>query len=216
MATMNKVNYQKELEKRIESIKDTNSRPKLLLHSCCAPCSSYCLLFLKDYFDITCFLYNPNITDRAEYDKRLAELERLASAMNDEYSTDIKVADGGYESSLFMEGVKGMEAVPEGGIRCDSCFVMRLDKAAEYCAANGFDCFTTTLTISPLKNATSINRIGQCSADKNNAVWLPSDFKKNGGYQESVRLSEKYGLYRQNYCGCVYSLRRDFSGFNNK
>lgn len=212
---MNKINYQKVLEKKIEAIRLSGSTPKLLLHSCCAPCSSYCLIFLKDYFDITCFFYNPNITDQGEYSKRYDELRRLSCVLNKEYGTDIKVVDGGFEDARFFEEVKGLELLPEGGERCAKCFDMRLDKATEYAAANGFDYVTTSLTISPLKNAQLINSIGFDKAELNGAVWLPSDFKKNGGYQESIRLSAKYDLYRQNYCGCVYSLRRDFAGFND-
>lgn len=211
---MNKVNYHKEFEKKIDIIKASDSRPKLLLHSCCAPCSSYCLLILKDYFDITCFFYNPNITDENEYVKRYEELLRLTKALNDEYSVDIKALDGGFESDKFMVGVKGLETLPEGRERCNTCFDMRLDKAAEYASEGAYDYCTTTLTLSPLKNAQVINSIGLAKAEEYKTIWLPSDFKKNGGYQESIKLSEKYGLYRQNYCGCVYSLRRDFAGFD--
>lgn len=207
---MNKINYQKELDKLIVALQAAGERPKLLLHSCCAPCSSYCLIYLKDYFDITSYFYNPNITDEGEYIKRFEELKRLAGIINEQSGSDIKVIDGGFETSLFFESVKGLENVPEGGERCNECFRLRLDKAAKVAADGGFDYFTTTLTISPLKNEQVINQLGYALAEDNGSVWLPSDFKKRGGYQESVRLSKEYDLYRQDYCGCVYSLRRDY------
>ena len=216
---MNKINYQKELDKLILDIKAAADRPKLLLHSCCAPCSSYCLIYLKEYFDITCFFYNPNITDKGEYEKRLEELKKLAGIINEENRgrtceigcfSDIKVIDGGFETSLFFDSVKGLENVPEGGERCNECFRLRLGKASKAASEGGFDYFTTTLTISPLKNEQVINQLGYALAQEHGTVWLPSDFKKKGGYQESVRLSREYELYRQDYCGCVYSLRRDY------
>lgn len=216
---MNKINYQKELDKVLVAINAAADRPKLLLHSCCAPCSSYCLIYLKEYFDITCYFYNPNITDESEYVKRLNELKRLAGIINEENRgktcevgtfSDIKVIDGGFETSLFYDSVKGLENVPEGGERCCKCFGLRLDKAAKEAATGGYDYFTTSLTISPLKDEQIINQLGYALAQEHGAVWLPSDFKKKGGYQESVRLSKEYDLYRQDYCGCVYSLRRDY------
>ena len=206
---MNNVNYQKELEKILDSITDPSQ--KLLLHSCCAPCSSYCLIYLLPYFDITCFYYNPNITGKEEYDKRRGELHRLVDALNEEYDPPhkIKVIDGEYESDLFIEKVKeqSLEGCPEGGTRCGMCFDMRLRKTYERARADGFDLFTTTLTISPHKNAQLINSIGSGIASGNDGpVWLPADFKKNDGYKRSIELSAKYELYRQSFCGCVYSL----------
>ena len=210
---MNRVNYQRELDKVLKTLGGSQSRPKLLLHSCCAPCSSYCLVYLREYFDITCYFYNPNISDVTEYFKRLAELERLAGILNSAplgpYGT-IRVLDGGFDSASFFCAVKGMENIPEGGRRCEECFSLRLSKAANAAKLGGFDYFTSTLTISPLKDEQAINRIGMKIGEDMGVKWLPSDFKKKGGYQESVRLSEKYGLYRQDYCGCVYSLRRDY------
>ena len=207
---MNDVNYQKELESLIRSL---TTRPKLLLHSCCAPCSSYCLIYLIPYFDITCFYYNPNITDRDEYDKRIAELHRLTDTLNEEYAhspffeSPISVIDGEYEPDVFVSKVTegDLAACPEGGRRCEMCFSLRLAKTHETAVSLGFDYFTTSLTISPLKNAKLINEIGYSLSD--GAFWLPSDFKKNDGYKKSIELSQKYGLYRQNYCGCDYSRR---------
>lgn len=205
---MNNVNYGKELEKILKGIDAPDQ--KLLLHSCCAPCSSYCLIYLLPYFDITCFYYNPNITDDKEYDKRRRELHRLIDAINDEYDPPhkIKVIDGEYERDKFVEMVKeqSLEACPEGGSRCGMCFNMRLNRTYEIARDKGFDLFTTTLTISPHKNAQLINSIGYAIvAADDGPVWLPADFKKNDGYKRSIELSAKYELYRQNYCGCIYS-----------
>ena len=211
----NNINYQKELEKILLEIKEQNNIPKLLMHSCCAPCSSYCLIYLRDYFDITSFFYNPNITQASEYEHRLSELVRLCDNLNQHKTSvkeckDIKVVDGGFCEGLFYESVKGLENVPEGGARCAKCFALRLEKTAQMAAAEGYDFFTTTLTISPLKDAVLLNSIGKAVGDKYGVRWLPSDFKKKGGYQESIRLSREYGLYRQDYCGCEFSLRRDY------
>ena len=204
---VNNINYQSELDKISEGLKISGIRPKLLLHSCCAPCSSYCLIYLREYFDITSFYYNPNISDESEYVKRFNELVRLANALNGEShpGADIEVVDGFYGSEEFFAAAKGLEREPERGARCTECFRLRLGKTAEYAAENGFDYFTTSLTISPLKNAALINSVGMAVAEQNGAVWLPSDFKKRGGYQQSIELSKKYNLYRQNYCGCDFS-----------
>ena len=205
---MNDISYQKELEKIISNL---SYRPKLLLHSCCAPCSSYCLIYLLGHFDITCFYYNPNITDKKEYDKRIGELHRLIDAINKEYAdskvltTPIGVIDGQYEPEEFLNRVEeaGLASCPEGGKRCEMCFTLRLKKTHDTAAAGGFEYFTTTLTISPLKSAKLINNIGYGLAK--DVLWLPSDFKKKDGYKKSIELSAKYDLYRQNYCGCEYS-----------
>lgn len=206
---MNKVNYQKELDKILKTLDGNAPKPKLLLHSCCAPCSSYCLIYLCRYFDITSYYYNPNISDVVEYFKRLSELEKLAQILNEE-GNSIRVLDGGFDSESFFKMAKGLENLPEGGERCDKCFHLRLERSAEIARQGSFDYFTSTLTISPLKDEQVINNIGLSLSDKYGVKWLPSDFKKKGGYAESVKLSEKYGLYRQDYCGCVYSLRRDY------
>ena len=207
---MNKTDHCKEMERVISTL---SGRPALLLHSCCAPCSSSCLVTLLPYFDITCFYYNPNITDKDEYYKRFSELERLVGLLNDEYApaSFIKAVDGGYDPDAFSDAASGLESCPEGGKRCRSCFALRLEKTYEEAERGGFSYFTTTLTISPLKNADLINEIGSglgVRADEEEGghpLWLPSDFKKKNGFARSVELSKKYGLYRQDYCGCIYS-----------
>ncbi len=203
---MNNINYQKELEKIIG--KDLSGpRKRLFLHSCCAPCSSYCLIYLLKHFDITCFYYNPNITDADEYQKRLGELKKLIRIVNDEYGVCIGLVEGGYEPDAFIKNVNDGDLAdcPEGGRRCDMCFRMRLEKTYETAASNGYDYFATTLTISPHKNAQLINTIGYGIASGDGPMWLPADFKKNDGYKRSIELSAKYDLYRQNYCGCWLS-----------
>ena len=204
---MNKINYQKILDKILESIKKDNVRPKLLVHSCCAPCSSYVLEYLNDYFDITVLYYNPNISPKEEYEKRKAEQIRFIHGRFSDDNTNNKVSfmDCNYESEKYAEIVKGLEKEPEGGMRCVECFRLRLDKTAELAKLYGFDYFVTTLSISPLKNAQLINRIGSEISEKYGVSYLPSDFKKREGYKRSIELSKKYGLYRQNFCGCVYS-----------
>ena len=204
---MNKINYQKILDKILENIKKDNVRPKLLVHSCCAPCSSYVLEYLNDYFDITVLYYNPNISPKEEYEKRKAEQIRFIHERFSDNNTNNKVSfmDCDYESEKYAEIAKGLEKEPEGGMRCVECFRLRLDKTAELAKLYGFDYFVTTLSISPLKNAQLINRIGSEISEKYGVSYLPSDFKKREGYKRSIELSKKYGLYRQNFCGCVYS-----------
>ncbi|MBE5895655.1 MAG: epoxyqueuosine reductase QueH [Lachnospiraceae bacterium] len=184
-------------------------RKKLLLHSCCAPCSSYCLEYLSQYFDVTVFYYNPNITEENEYQKRAAEQQRLIDAMNERQHTTISYAEGVYEPEEYLAMVRGLEQEPEGAGRCERCFRMRLTKTAEYASDNGFDYFTTTLTISPLKNAHLLNALGEEIGKKTGIAFLPSDFKKKEGYKRSIELSKEYDLYRQNYCGCIFSKREE-------
>ena len=255
-------NYQKELDKFIEKMEReravaaesgrTYARPKLLLHSCCAPCSSYCMEYLREYFDVTVFYYNPNITEEAEYRKRVEEEKRLIAEYNAQVDafwkrfgeivpakvgsgevgcengtcsesdaerymefpggirvTDrtakIEIIEGDYDRDSFWELAKGLEKCPEGGERCFKCYELRLRKTAEVAKKQGFDLFTTTLTISPLKNAEKLNEIGQQVGTELGIAFLPSDFKKRNGYKRSVELSAAYDLYRQDYCGCVYS-----------
>lgn len=199
---MNKRNLQKELDSIIAA---ADRRPKLLLHVCCAPCSSYCLEYLNEYFDITVFFANSNIDDREEYVKRRNEEIRLISQM----CPEVGFAEGRYDPDYFRQLVKGHENDPERGDRCSICFAMRLNEAAEYAAGNGFDYFTTTLSISPLKDEQKLCSIGEKAAERYGTVYLPGDFKKKGGYQRSIELSKKYGLYRQNYCGCSYSKEKE-------
>ena len=198
---MNKINYQKELDKLIDIQKD--NVPTLFLHSCCAPCSSYVIEYLSNYFAITVFYYNPNIFPDTEYTFRSNEQKRLISEMKTKYP--VTYVDENYDSSQFYNSVKGLEKEPEGGKRCEKCFELRLDRTAQRAAEGGFNYFATTLTISPMKNAQLINDIGKTIAEKYSVKWLPSDFKKKGGYKRSIELSKIYNLYRQNYCGCVFS-----------
>ena len=217
-----KINYSKETEKIIAGLREA---PRLLLHSCCAPCSSHCMEYLREYFRLTVFYYNPNITVAGEYEKRLAEEKRLIAAYNRQveegdfagmHSTGaahrIDILEAPYDPEDWFAAVRGLEACPEGGDRCTVCFEMRLRKTAEAAALRkntpeSFDYFTTTLTISPLKDAARLNAIGQRLAEEYGLVWLPSDFKKKDGYRRSIELSRKFDLYRQNYCGCVFSRR---------
>ena len=200
-------NYQKELNKIIEDIgAGEKSAPTLFLHSCCAPCSSYVLEYLRVYFQITVFYYNPNISMEAEYRKRVSEQKRLIAAYNEKKcGYHIEVIEGDYEPGRFYEIARGLEQCPEGGERCFACYELRLRETAKRAQAEKFDYFTTTLTISPLKNAVKLNEIGEQLAAEYGVSWLPSDFKKRGGYQRSIELSREYDLYRQDYCGCVYS-----------
>lgn len=206
---MNVVNYQKELEKLLFKLEQENKRPRLFLHSCCAPCSSYCLMYLAPHFEITAFYYNPNIYPKQEFDKRAAEEKRLIEELNREYGFGIAFVEGTYEPERFFELAKGLEDAPEGGERCFRCYEQRLRAAAVLAKAENFDYFTTTLSISPLKNAGKLNEIGNRVGEELGIAHLPADFKKKEGYKQSIELSKKYGLYRQNYCGCVYSRRDD-------
>lgn len=203
---MNKRNYQKELDKVLSDIKKEGTIPTLFLHSCCAPCSSYCLEYLSEYFAITVFYYNPNIFPDSEYEDRVNEQERLIEEMNGEgVRNKICLVKGEYRPEVFYQAVKGLEKEPEGGARCTECFKLRLNEAARLAKEGGFDYFTTTLTISPLKDAERLNRIGEEAGEKNGVKFLNSDFKKKNGYKRSTELSKEHNLYRQNYCGCVYS-----------
>lgn len=200
---MNKVNYQRQLEELIAGFGRENKIPTLLLHSCCAPCSSYVLEYLSQYFYITVLYYNPNIFPETEYVYRCREQERLIQSM--ELAHPVKFIGTDYTPEDFYSVCKGLEDVPEGGERCFKCYRLRLEYGAKIAKEAGFDYFTTTLSISPLKNAGKLNEIGQELAEIYGVSYLPSDFKKKNGYKRSVELSAQYGLYRQNYCGCVYS-----------
>ena len=195
----------KELDKIISAHEKAGEVPSVFLHSCCAPCSSYCLEYLSRYFNITDFYYNPNITDEAEYRKREEELAKLIREQP--HLHEVQFVRGKYEPDRFFEIARGLEDCPEGGERCFRCYELRLSETARMAAQGGFDYFTTTLTISPLKNAQKLNEIGMRLAEAYGVKWLPSDFKKKSGYLRSIELSKEYGLYRQDYCGCVYSMR---------
>ena len=213
-------NYSKLLDKELEKLSQNSEKPTLLLHSCCAPCSSYVLEYLREYFRITVFYYNPNITDGKEYEYRLNEEKRLIGAYNRQVrehdfegmnSTEqamlIDIMEAPYDPGNYLSAVKGYEDCPEGGDRCGICFEMRLRESAKAAADNGFDFFTTTLTISPLKNAARLNEIGERLSGEYGVRFLPSDFKKKNGYKRSIELSKEFSLYRQNYCGCAFSRR---------
>ena len=196
-------NFQKELEKKLCEITKSGKTPSLLLHSCCAPCSSYVIEYMSQYFDVTVFYYNPNISDNDEYRKRVEEQKRFIG----EFPAANKVSfiDGDYEPDVYFKNVKGLEKCEEGGERCFVCYKMRLEKTAKLAKELKFDYFTTTLTISPLKKSAKLNEIGVGLAEKYGVEYLLSDFKKKEGYKRSIELSNEYGLYRQNYCGCVFS-----------
>ena len=198
-------NYQKELEKIIEENRRSNKIPSLFLHSCCAPCSSYVLEYLSNFFSITVFYYNPNISPKEEYEHRVEEIRRLIGEM--EFVHPVKFVEGRYEPKEFFDMAKGLEDVPEGGERCFRCYRLRMEEAAKLAKEGGYDYFATTLTISPLKNAGKLNEIGEELEGIYKVSHLPSDFKKKNGYKSSIELSHEHGLYRQNYCGCVFSKR---------
>ncbi len=196
-------NYSKELERLIQQFQREERVPRLLLHVCCAPCSSAVLEYLSQYFAITLLYYNPNISPREEYDKREAELKHLVSEMELVHPVDLLPCD--YDGQAFVEAARGLEGEPEGGARCEACFRLRLEYAAQEAARLHFDYYTTTLTISPMKNAPLLNQLGEEMGGKYGVAHLPSDFKKKNGYKRSVELSKEYGLYRQDYCGCAFS-----------
>ncbi|KYH34957.1 hypothetical protein CLTEP_11210 [Clostridium tepidiprofundi DSM 19306] len=202
---MNKVNYQKVLDEELKKIINEGKTPYLLLHSCCAPCSSYVLEYLSEYFNITVYYYNPNIHPEKEYRKRVNEQENFIKKFNTK--NKVSFIEGEYKPQHFFNMAKGLEKVREGGERCFKCYEMRLRKAAELAKQRGFDYFTTTLSISPHKNAQKINEIGQELEKEYGIKFLYSDFKKKNGYKRSIELSKEYNLYRQDYCGCVFSRR---------
>lgn len=196
-------NFQKMFESELEYIKKTyDKKPKLLLHACCAPCSSYVLECLNCCFDITLYYYNPNISPESEFDYRVCELERLVEEMN---LKSVKVVVEKYNYNDFKSIAEGFETLPEGGERCFRCYKLRLEKTALFATENQFDYFTTTLTVSPYKNSYVLNNIGNELSKKYGIKYLFSDFKKKDGYKRSCTLSKKYDLYRQNYCGCIFS-----------
>ena len=198
-------NYYMEFERQLSEIKNTGKKPRLLLQACCCPCSSHCLEVLYGYFDITVFFYNPNIDELKEYQKRLDELKRFTKVAD--FAIDVKVIDGGYEPEVFYEMAEGREELPERSERCYDCYQLRMRKTAEYALENGYDYVSTTLSISPYKNAVWINEIGIKLEQEIGVSFLFSDFKKKNGYQRSIELSKEYDLYRQDYCGCVFSKR---------
>jgi epoxyqueuosine reductase len=191
-------NYQLELD---NILKNLNGRPSLLLHACCAPCSSYCIEYLSKYFDITLYFYNPNIESIEEYDKRYGEFVKIVNKFQ-----GVKTVYEKYDQSEWTEKIKGFENCKEGGDRCTICYRLRLEKAMEYAIENNFNYFASTLSISPYKNAKKLNDIGEEISKNKEILYLVNDFKKKGGYLRSIQLSKELNLYRQNYCGCVYSM----------
>jgi predicted adenine nucleotide alpha hydrolase (AANH) superfamily ATPase len=200
---MNKTNWRLKMLEEIDKHPDTH--PRLLLHVCCAPCSSGCLEELCAHFDVTCFYFNPNISPREEFDRRACELERLTREMP--LGLPPRVEIGSYEPERFEEIARGLEDVPEGGERCFACYRLRLEETARHAKEGGYDYFTTTLSISPLKNADKLNLIGGELAETYGAPYLFSDFKKADGYLRSIPRSKEYHLYRQDWCGCIYSKK---------
>ena len=199
---MNKINYDEKMQETIAALEGV---PKLLLHSCCAPCSSYCITEVSPYFAVIVFYYNPNIDTDEEYEHRKMEQERFIRSV--EWKNPVDFVGCDHDKPDFLVIAKGLENVPEGGERCFACYRLRLEKTAEYAKTNGYDYFTTTLSVSPLKNAQKLNEIGYELQEKYGVRYLPADFKKRGGYLKSTELSREYGLYRQNYCGCEFSRR---------
>ena len=195
--------YHKEMKAVLAALAEEGEKPSLLLHACCAPCASHPLTILAEYFDVTVYYYNPNITNAEERDKRFAELKRY---IEENYPT-VGLIEGAHDEDKFRAVARGLESAPEGGLRCARCFGLRLEETAKLAAAEGYDYFATTLTLSPLKNPTLINSIGEKEAEKYGVKYLVSDFKKDGGYLHSIELCKTNGLYRQNYCGCEYSKR---------
>ena len=200
-----KVNYQKQLDQILQKLEKGEEKPVLLLHACCAPCSSYVLEYLHRYFKILLFYYNPNINPEAEYQRRVEEIRRFVKEAG--YENEIRFLEGAYEPERFFAMAKGMEDLPERGPRCRACYRLRMEEAAREAARQGADYFTTTLSISPHKDAQWINEIGEELSGIYGVAHLPSDFKKKSGYLRSIELSKEYGLYRQDYCGCVFSKK---------
>lgn len=197
-----KENYQLKLEKILNEI---DSPKKLFLHSCCGPCSSYVIEYLSNYFEITIYYYNPNISEKTEFNKRLEEQKRIVRELPTKYKVD--VIEGNFDNDRYEEIIKGLENEPEGGSRCYKCYKLRMEETAKMAKKLGYDYFTTTLSISPYKNANWINEIGEELEKEYDIKYLYADFKKKNGYKRSIELSKIYNLYRQDYCGCKYSIR---------
>ncbi len=201
-----KENYSEKCEKILKGLKE---KKKVLLHSCCGPCSSYVITYLTKYFDITIFYYNPNIYPYEEYSKRKEEQIKVIKELNKTSKNNIDIIDCDYDNNVYEKKIKGLEKEPERGKRCEICYKIRMEKTAITAIKNNYDYFCTTLSVSPYKNAYLINQIGEEIEKKYKIKWLYSDFKKKDGYKKSIELSKKYNLYRQDYCGCIYSQRKE-------
>ncbi len=209
-----KINYQIKMEEIINKNKALGKTPKLLLHSCCAPCSSYVLKYLAEYFEITVFYYNPNISESDEYQKRVKEQKRFIGKL--QLDKPISFIEGDYEPKHFFDCVRGYEDLGEGSERCFKCYRLRLEETAKVAKENNYDYFTTTLSISPYKNSQVLNEIGYDLENKYQINYLCADFKKRNGYKISIQLANKYNLYRQDYCGCVYSKQEHEKKVNSR
>lgn len=198
------INYQKQLDKLIASL---NYTPTLFIHSCCGPCSSYCLEYLSKYFDITVFYFNPNIYPPNEYDDRISEQKKIINYINIKNDKNIKLIEGDYNTNMFYKVIEGLHDEKEGGLRCIECYKLRLEEAAKLAKEFNFEYFATTLTISPHKNEHILNAIGRYYADKYNIKYLNTSFKKKNGFKRSVELTTELGIYRQDYCGCYFSKK---------
>lgn len=195
------MNYQLKLDDIIK--RQGGVKKRLLLHACCAPCSSYVLEYLTAYFDTGLSFYNPNIQPAAEYEKRLGAIHRLLDSMPS--ANGVRLIETGRREDDFVKAAAGLEAEPEGAKRCEACIRLRLGETAKLAAETGYDYFCSTLSISPHKNAVMLNTLGEAAGKEYGAAWLPNDFKKRGGYLRSIELCARYGIYRQSYCGCVFS-----------
>lgn len=204
--TQNRINYQRELEKLISEVCGTGKRPVVFLHSCCGPCSSYVLEYLTQYFDVLLYFYNPNIHPEEEYKKRLEAQKKVIEKIP--FSGSVTLVEGEYNTKDFFDSVKGLENEPEGGLRCEKCIEMRMRDTAIKAIQYKTDFFATTLTVSPHKNALYINKTGNEIETEHKIAYLISDFKKKNGYKRSIELCREYDIYRQQYCGCVYSFRQ--------
>lgn len=195
-----KINYQKKTDAVLQALRERGERPRLLLHACCGPCASSVLEYLQEYFDIDVYFLNSNILPEEEYQRRLRALELLLSRLPTR--TEVGLITPTYDPDSYLTSVRGLESEPEGGARCTVCIGDRIDATAAFAAREGYDFFATTLTVSPHKNAELINALGYAAAERHGSVWLPSDFKKRGGYLRSIELCREFGIYRQSYCGC--------------
>ncbi len=204
---MSNRNYQLELEKILSNISHSDTPPTLALHSCCAPCSSYVLEYLTSHFNINVIYYNPNISTEEEFLYRMSEQRRLIESMP--FKNKVTLTECDYNPQQFFDIAKGCETCPERGMRCHRCYRLRLEYAAKEALRTGADYFATTLTLSPLKDSAVINALGEELSSQYGVSYLPSDFKKRNGYKRSIELSKEYNLYRQNFCGCIYSKRTD-------